>query len=181
MNKPQPISRLRANQWADVPDSSGVYWWFFPIAELSRLGIDQYCDLTTLKLRQSTDGEVCLYHGLAKSLSQRVAWHAEQKLLLSYLKSGFLSTFRFTLLALNDFDYGLGANAINRYFDSLTFSWQITDSRGAAQEIEHFELTGEYHYPLNIQGNKRPELRAFTKHLKSVRRDYRKRYTSISS
>ncbi len=63
------------------------------------------CDVAQLRLRVAPDGKVCLYHGMANNLAERVEWHAAQKLTLKCLQSGFLSTFRFTLLALNDFDY----------------------------------------------------------------------------
>ncbi len=129
--------------------------------------------MSRLRLRASSDGKVCLYHGLAKNLAQRIAWHADQKLSPSSLKSGFLSTFRFTLLALNDFPYLNGSGEINGYFDNLFVSWQETESRQEAQALERSELRRGYHYPLNILGNKHPELAPFVRFLQSKRKAYK--------
>ena len=176
MTEPQLLSILRNHKWSNLPTSPGVYWWYFPHTALDHLRIAEFCDITKLRLRTAPDGKVCLYHGLAKSLVQRVEWHAAQKLTLSCLKTGFLSTFRFTLLALNDFDYPEGEEKIDKYFDALSVSWRSTTTREEAESIECSELDGEYHYPLNIQANKRPELLAYTRHLKAVRSNYKKRY-----
>ena len=105
MTEPQPLSVLRENSWSDVPSSPGVYWWYFAPTELDRLRVSELCDVDQLRLRVAPDGKVCLYHGMANNLAERIEWHAAQKLSLKCLQSGFLSTFRFTLLALNDFDY----------------------------------------------------------------------------
>lgn len=176
MTNPQPLSVLRANRWSGVPSSPGIYWWYFPKAELDRLRIAEFCEVAQLGLRRAPDGKVCLYHGMAKSLAQRVKWHAAQELTLSNLQSGFLSTFRFTLLALNDFDYLKGPEQIDGYFDSLSVSWQANKSREDAVAIEHAELQGIYHYPLNIQRNRRVEVVNYVRHLKSLRRAYKSRY-----
>jgi hypothetical protein len=180
MTEPQPLSALRAKRWTEIPSSPGVYWWYFPRTELDRLRVVEFCDAARLRLRIAPDGKVCLYHGMAKNLAERVAWHSAQKLTLSCLRSGFLSTFRFTLLALNDFDYFGGSSQINDFFDSLSIGWQISNTRDQAEVLERSELEGAYHYPLNIQGNRRPELVAFVRHLKSTRSAYRRRFVSSS-
>jgi hypothetical protein len=118
---------------------------------------------------------------MANNLAERVEWHAAQKLTLKSLQSGFLSTFRFTLLALNDFDYLGGSSQIDDFFDSLSISWQAASSRDEAEVLERSELQGTYHYPLNIQGNKRPELVAFVRHLKSARSSYKRRFVKASA
>jgi hypothetical protein len=118
---------------------------------------------------------------MANSLAERVEWHAAQKLTLKCLRSGFLSTFRFTLLALNDFDYQGGASQIDDFFDSLSIGWQTAHSREDAEALERCELQGAYHYPLNIQGNRRPELSAFVRHLKSMRSAYKRRFLNASA
>jgi len=176
MTNPQPLIELRADGWSGVPSSPGVYWWYFPRVELDRLRISEFCEVAKLRLRPAPDGRVCLYHGLAKSLSQRVEWHAAQNLTLKSLQSGFLSTFRFSLLALNDFDYMKGPRQINSFFDCLSVSWRAAKSREDAETMERAELQGAYHYPLNIQGNRRTELVSFVQHLKSIRRAYKDRY-----
>ena len=173
---PQPLAALRLSRWATIPTSPGVYWWYFPASQVDRLRICELCDLSRLRLRGTDGGGVCLYHGLASNLAQRVEWHATQKLTMSSLQSGFLSTFRLTLLALNDFDYLEGGERIDAYFDTLSIVWRATSSRKEAEAIEHAELQGPYHYPLNIQGNARPELAAFGRQLKAARKAYRLRY-----
>jgi hypothetical protein len=159
-----------------VPSSPGVYWWYFPPSALERLRVYELCAVTQLRLRLAPDGKVCLYHGMANNLAERVEWHAAQKLTLKCLQSGFLSTFRFTLLALNEFDYLKGTQQIDEFFDDLSVSWQSVSTREEAAALEAAELQGEYHYPLNIQGNKRDELLNYVRHLKSARRDYKRRY-----
>lgn len=178
MTEPQPLLVLREKGWSGVPSSPGIYWWYFPRAELDRLCIAELCDVAQLRLRFAPDGKVCLYHGMANNLAERVKWHAAQKLTLNCLQSGFLSTFRFTLLALNDFDYLGGSNQIDAFFDSLSISWQAANSRDEAEALEQGEFQGKYHYPLNIQGNRRPELIAFLRHLKSTRSAYKRRFVS---
>lgn len=176
MTDPQPLSVLREKGWSGVPSSPGVYWWYFPRAELDRFRIAELCDVAQLRLRITLDGKVCLYHGMANNISERVRWHAAQKLTLKCLQSGFLSTFRFTVLALNDFDYLGGSDQIDDFFDSLSVNWHAASSRDEAEALERTELQGMYHYPLNIQGNKRAELVEFIRHLKATRGAYKRRY-----
>lgn len=171
------LSALRHANWSPIPKSPGVYWWYFPRTALAHLHIAQLCNVDQLHLREAFGGAVCLYHGMASNLADRVKWHAAQKLTPNSLRSGFLSTFRFTLLALNDFDYSRGAQQINGFFDELSISWRETSSREEAEEMERCELRGSYHYPLNIQGNKRPELALFTQYLKSKRRAYKQQFS----
>lgn len=179
MTEPQPLSVLRAKGWSGIPSSPGVYWWYFPRGELGRLRVAELCDVPQLQFRLTPDGKVCLYHGMAKNLAERVKWHAAQKLTLKCMQSGFLSTFRFTLLALNDFDYLDGSSQIDDYFDSLSISWQPANSRGEALALERGELQDTYHYPLNIRGNRRPELVAYVRHLKSMRIAYKRRFVKL--
>lgn len=167
---------LRAKGWSEVPCSPGVYWWYFPRIELDRLRVAELCDVSQLQLRLAPDGKVCLYHGRAKNLAERVEWHAAQKLTLKCLRSGYLSTLRFTLLALNDFDYLAGSSQIDAYFDSLSVCWQAANTVEEAKALEDSELKGRYHYPLNIKGNSRPELVAFVRNLKSTRSAYKRRF-----
>lgn len=171
--KPQLLSSLRKSGWSNVPPLPGVYWWYFPPSALYQLRIADLCVVSRLQLRYARDGKVCLYHGMANNLAQRVEWHAAQSLTQSCLKSGFLSTFRLTLLALNGFQYLKGSSQIDTFFDCLAVSWQSTSTRKEAAKLEQTELHGAYHYPLNIQGNNRSELAQYLKHLKSVRSVYR--------
>ena len=174
--RPRRLGGLRRNDWRDVPCQSGIYWWFFPEICLEDLGIRELCDMDALKLRRSADGKLCLYVGVASSLRQRVKWHADQPLTASALDSGYLSTFRKTLLALNRIDYETGFDEINRFMDGLDVSWLKTEDKRSAEQIETAELDGEFHYPLNIQGNRRAELRAYLQFLKQRRKEYKDRF-----
>jgi hypothetical protein len=129
-------------------------------------------------LRTAPDGAVCLYQGMANNLAERVKWHAAQKLTLNNLRSGYLSTFRLTLLALNGFDYAMGAERVDRFFDELSISWQTTETRDEASIVERAGFEGPHHYPLNIAGNKSAELRSYTRHLKAIRSGYRRLFLS---
>lgn len=182
LTEPQPLVALRATAWSGAPSSPGVYWWYFPHSALDQLHITELSDVSKLRLRYAPDGKVCLYHGMAKNLSERVKWHAAQKLTSSSLQSGFLSTFRLTLLALNDFDYLRGGGEqIDGFFDSLSVAWRQATTHEEAKQMERYELQGEYHYPLNIQGNRRPELQTFVQHLKSSRKDYKRRFVMATA
>jgi len=167
------LQHLRKRRWVDVPTDPGVYWWYFPSECIESLGIARYCNMSTLRLLSDASGNLCLYHGIANSLSQRIQWHAEQRLDASAMRSGFLSTFRFTLLALNDFDYMLGDAEINAFYDRLNVRWQITSTREEALAIESANLSSGVSFPLNISGNQSPGVRDFTKFLKAQRKSYK--------
>jgi hypothetical protein len=175
------LADLRAAKWRPVPDAPGVYWWYFPADCLSSLRIETYCDSSRLQLRRAADGRVCLYHGMAKSLQGRVIWHAAQTLSASALRSGFLSTFRLTLLALKDFPYSAGSNDIDQFMDRLAVAWHPTSDVTAAHATEAAELAGLFHYPLNLSGNRWRQLTAFHQHLKSLRKSYKQRYLGVPS
>ena len=111
---------------------------------------------------------------MAVNLRERIKWHAAQKLAPSALKSGFLSTFRLSLLSLNDFPYCGGDSAINAFMDKLSVEWVEAPTRADAERLEAAEFAGPYRYPINIRGNEQPELSAFVKYLKRARSAYRK-------
>ena len=175
------VSSLRAAGWSGLPSTPGVYWWYFPrtYLALDHFRVTQKCNASLLSLRNMPDGMVCLYHGMANNLTQRIAWHAAQKLTTSSLRSRFLSTLRFTLLALNDFDYFRGTEQINGYFDELVVGWLPCQTREEAEEVEQAELLGNHHYPRNIKGNRKPELAGYIRYLKDVRKSYRNRYVKM--
>lgn len=178
---PRLLADLRVSAWSNLPSSPGVYWWYFPRSALDQLRIAELSDVSSLRFRNAPDGKICLYHGMANNLRERVAWHAAQKLTRSALRSGFLSTFRFTLLALNDYDYLQGAKQIDDFFDGLSVSWRAATTRREAEEMERVELQGQYHYPLNIQGNRHPELAEFIRHLKLTRSAYKRLHVQATT
>jgi hypothetical protein len=118
---------------------------------------------------------------MTKSLQERVIWHSAQKLTASALRSGFLSTFRLTLLALRDFPYSAGSKEIDRFMDGLAVAWHPTADVAAAQAVESAELRGPFHYPLNLSGNRQQQLTVFHLHLTSLRRTYKHRHLEVPS
>ena len=173
---PHPIERLRASDWMEIPNGPGVYWWYFPQRHLELFGIAHHCDADGLRLRRARSGRLCLYVGIAKSLRKRIKWHAAQPLRQSTLRSGWLSTLRFSLLALGKLNYNSGDAAINRLMDELSVSWASTQGKPEADLIEASELRGGFHFPLNIRDNHRLETARFVEHLQELRRVYRKQY-----
>jgi hypothetical protein len=104
-------------------------------------------------------------------------WHSAQKLTLSNLRSGFLSTFRLTLLALTQLPYdNKGAQKLNQFMDTLSVAWSPTKSYDDAEAIEFQELNGSFHYLLNISGNRCQELAKYREFLSGRRGAYKRRY-----
>jgi hypothetical protein len=167
------LKALREENWRNIPASSGIYWWFFPESEIKDLKISTYCDPSDLRL-EGVGGNVCLYLGIAKNLRQRIKWHASQKLRPSALQSGYLSTFRLSLLALKDYSYDeAGERKINDYYDQLGVRWEATESKEDARELELSYIDGKFDYPINIQDNRRESLARFLRFLKDRRKEYR--------
>ena len=169
------IERLRESNWTRIPDGPGVYWWYFSKPHLESLEIAHHCVPAGLRLRRA-NGRLCLYVGITERLRQRIKWHAAQHLTQSALRSGMLSTLRFSLLALARFDYNSGDAEINSLMDELDISWISTRGKPEARSIESSELQGDFHFPLNIQGNHRLETVDFVKYLRSRRKTYRKQH-----
>lgn len=170
------VRDLRRSGWDLIPTSPGVYCWFFPTTELDNLMVSQFTKIEDLRIFSARNGFKCLYHGLANNLRQRIEWHADQELTKSVLASGFLSTFRLSLLALNDFEYGSGNEIINEYLDELFVSWDVAKTRMDAAKRERERFQSGYHFPLNIQNNLSPELAKFHEFLKERRKSYKKMY-----
>jgi hypothetical protein len=175
---PTSIEALRANEWRELPSKPGVYWWYFPKNDFESFEIPSSL---TGRLRKSRDGKRCLYCGITKNLRGRVRWHAQQKLTPSALRSGYLSTLRLTLLALNEFNYHPDRGEIDRFLDKLSLSWEKAPL-SRAKKIEQSELGGrKCPFPLNIRGNKFPELKEYIGRLKSIRKKYREHNLSLLS
>ena len=176
--EPCSIEHLRRSDFEGVPDGPGVYWWHFPYRHLELLGIARHCSPEALQLRPAGNGKICLYVGIAKSLRERIKWHAAQHVSQSALRSRWLSTLRFSIMALARLDYDSGDAEINRLMDELDVSWISTQGEPGAKTIESAELCGGFHFPLNIRDNHRLETARFVKHLQERRKVYRKQYLS---
>ena len=166
------VKDLRVDKWKGLPSDPGVYWWYFPKQDAKRLlkSLLSKSQIQALNLRPSKDGKVCLYCGMAGSLRVRGRWHAAQKLTRSALKSRFLSTLRFTLLALTKMDYYKAEQRINRLIDGVTLEWISAKSRKDAQHQEAREFKSKFHYPLNIRSNSCAELADCVGKLQGIRR-----------
>jgi hypothetical protein len=115
-----------------------------------------------------------LYFGIAKNLKQRLEWHSAQPLKRSALSSGFLSTFRFSLLTLLNLNYTeAGERQLNEFMDQLLIEWVETSSKSDAKVAEHAELHGEWSYLINLQGNKTPGAQPYVRELKRKRKEYK--------
>lgn len=176
--EPCSIERLRQSDFEGIPDGPGVYWWYFPQRYLELLGIAHHCNSEALQLRPASNGKLCLYVGIAKSLRERIEWHAAQNVNQSALRSRWLSTLRFSIMALAKLDYDSGDAEINRLMDELDVSWTSTQGEPEAEAIESAELCGGFHFPLNIRNNHRLETARFVKHLQERRKAYRNQYLS---
>ena len=140
-----------------------VYQWWGPVTVAERLKVPiQGCT-------QSPRGDVLLYVGIANSLRERLHWHVCQNHTPSAIRSGFLSTLRFTLSALLG-ESLIKMDELNTLIDHLTVSFEYCPSREAALELER-RLMHQHALPLNIQGNKHP----FIRKLKSLRAECKKR------
>ncbi|MGC3988115.1 MAG: hypothetical protein QM796_00245 [Chthoniobacteraceae bacterium] len=167
------LKDLRRNKWRGIPNSPGIYWWYFPKSDLIRLNINNH---QFLKFHSIPNGSVCLYVGVASVLSKRIKWHGDQHLTDGALRSRFLSTLRFSILAMLKIHYKDGEKVVNCVFDKLHVRWKTTSSKNEARSLEMKELCGEYHYPLNIQHNRNTLVAEYVQRLRSARKIYRKTY-----
>jgi len=177
MTNTYAVSNLRQTNWSTVPKGSGYYRWYFPEPSLRPLGLETLPQQAELKLHLIEHNGMLyygFYFGIAKSLRERVTWHSAQPLKRSALKSGFLSTFRFSLLALLDLEYSeSGQRALDDFMNHLFIEWTETSTKAEAEAVERAELRGELTYPINLQGNKTPGARAYVRDLKQKRKQYK--------
>ena len=168
------LSELRDSNWNTIPETPGFYTWYFEPKIAKGLLKTLNLKAESLDLKTADNGYLALYCGIAKDLKQRVDWHASQSLNFSALKSGFLSTLRFTLLALTNSPYNhpRTESKLNRLLDSCLFQWQATKSKKDAEAVEQTTLQRGC-YPLNLQNNRRPELSESKRMLSRLRTEYK--------
>lgn len=167
------VRELRMNSWKSVPTQCGVYWWYFPETFVEEFGVFDHCTCARDEFESLPSGELLLYVGVAKSLRQRTAWHAEQRLTQSSLRSGFLSTFRLSLLALCDFPYATAESYINEVFDELRVRWRSCENRTEADEIERQVIGSNTPLPINLRDNHDPRTESFRTRLSQLRKTYK--------
>jgi hypothetical protein len=173
LRNPTSISSLRRNGWK-IPTKPGVYWWFFSPGHTKRLGVPP----ESLKQCRAFESKVCLYHGMAKNLRERIRWHADQDLTVGALRSGWLSTLRFTLLALNDTHFASGPTLINGFMDALWVCWREARDLEEAHSMEDAQFRAHY-FPLNLKGNARRVLVDYRRFVRQRRRDYKRRHLGV--
>jgi hypothetical protein len=96
-------------------------------------------------------------------LAERVAWHAEQDLTVSALRSGFLSTFLLSLLTLDEFEYAI-SGSIASSIRCLSFGHTRTLA-SKPRTSTWLNLSASSHCPLNIRHNRREELEQYRRFL----------------
>lgn len=163
MNNILPVKEIRkliGSGQLPVENRPGIYiWWFKDSAAKSimgQLGLLKHMDRL---LAKKINGENCraLYFGIAggkSGLLGRIKWHVCQKHTESTVKSGYLSTLRQTLCAINGYDMSKGESITNAFIDGNCYwEWKYTESETDAETIEKNELRTNY-YPLNVKDNK---------------------------
>jgi len=170
----------------EIPSNKpGWYRWWAPEKALELLLNSHYINNKHLsvirpyltKQTWSKTDYYFIYTGIAvkDSIQNRLNWHINQHHTKSSVESGFLSTFRKTISSLvagNQYD----EDATNVLIDMLLVEYCSLDypiksdkAKEDIEKIEDHEMANNY-LPLNIRGNKKPELRGFLNELKEARR-----------
>ena len=163
-----------------VPDDRpGWYRWWAPELALKYLLGEAYNDILHVltKGEGELDGLCCIYVGVAikESLRKRLNWHINQKHADSNIKSGALSTLRQTISSLVGKSQG-DERATNDLIDLLTVECFPVDlkiksdeAKAKIKSIEDQEIDRNA-LPLNIRGNRRPEVSQFNRDLTDKRK-----------
>jgi len=134
------------NQLKDIclPQERGVYFWYVDKNGAQQLGIN--IDKCFCK-----NEHYLVYIGLAKSIYQRLNWHAFDKHKTSSITLGFLSTLRQTLSALLVGNMVNAEESVNSFMDdSMLVEFEV---RPDYIEYEK-NLISQYNLPLNLRNNK---------------------------
>jgi hypothetical protein len=134
------------NQLKDIhlPQEGGVYFWYINKKGAQYLGID-------INKCSYKNKYYLVYIGSAKSIHQRLNWHAFDKHRISAIKSGFLSTLRQTLSALLVGDMINAEEKVNDFMNNnMLVEFEI---RPDYVEYEK-NLISQFDLPLNLKNNK---------------------------
>jgi hypothetical protein len=127
-----------------LPKESGVYFWYVNQKGAHQLGID-------INQCNKKNEHYLVYIGLAKSIHQRLTWHAFDKHTPSTIKSGFLSTLRQTLSALLVGNMNDSESTINDFMEHN----MVVEFELRKDYIEYeIELINRFNLPLNLKNNK---------------------------
>ena len=145
----------------------GIYRWWFHERSLKDLGLSS--NNTSALWKKTIDGETyyALYVGIAvkETIRKRLNWHINQKHSYSNIKSGTISTLRYTLCALLlkkqvQKTIRESERIINEFLDTNCIVEWTPYFSGTESQIridEKKELSQSYWYPLNIQDNKKSD------------------------
>jgi len=171
-----------------VYDCSGWYRWWVKETEV-RLLLDssylskKYYDTLAAFLHKGEgvlNDYIYIYSGISGSIQGRLNWHINQKHSDANIGNGYLSTLRQSISSLisgNQKD----ETATNDFLDKLMveyFSVDENDKNKAKVFLKKNEKQqmSDYVIPLNMSGNKRPELKEFLKDLEKCRKNAKKGY-----
>ena len=152
------------NVQMSISKQPGIYRWYMSKYLVNKLNVPiegcQYDDKFGY----------LVYVGIAKSMRERLVWHATQKHLPSAVRSGFLSTLRQTLSGLAKAPMD-DTDTVNDIIDNMFVEFEYCASKDEALELEkeYFKTTS---LPLNIMGNKHP----FAKELKRLRKESKNKF-----
>lgn len=163
MNNILPVKEIRkliGSGQLPVEERPGVYTWWFKESEaesiMRKLGLLNFMDRLMVR-KINGENYYALYFGIAggkSGLLGRIKWHVCQKHTASTVKSGYLSTLRKTICAINGCDMTKGESITNEVMDrNCYWEWWYTKNEEDAETIEKQELCTHY-YPLNIKDNK---------------------------
>lgn len=154
--KVQTLRETIKKRQCEIPLGPGIYcWWFEEEGARILLKALPEVDLSKAQSRM-VDGKrwFALYFGISKNLRGRLRWHLTQHHTQSSVKSGFISTLRFSLSALLGLPATKAEEAVNKFIDEYCIiDYKAVESIKEAEVIEKKELTTKY-YPLNITNNR---------------------------
>ena len=137
------INRIQLKN-INLPSEGGVYFWYVTKEGAQQLGIN-------INKCFCKNNYYLVYIGLAKSIHQRLHWHAFDKHSISSIKSGFLSTLRQTLSALLVGNMNNAENIVNNFMNDN----MVVDFEVRPDYIEYEKnLISYYDLPLNLRNNK---------------------------
>lgn len=167
-------------------DKPGWYKWWAPKKTIVKLLDSKYLDKNYLSCllpileHKNIEGEeyYYIYVGIAvkESIRARLNWHINTHHTESSVKSGFLSTLRQSISSLAKKDQ-YAEEETNKVIDTLIVEYETINllmkdnkTKEKIKKIENSEME-KYVLPLNIQGNKNPNIQYFKKELKKVRKN----------
>lgn len=171
--KVQPLRETIKKRQCVIPQSPGVYcWWFEEEGAKALLKALPGVDLSKIQSRMVDNKRwLALYFGISKDLRRRICWHMTQHHSLSSVNSGYISTLRLSLSALLGLPATEAEEAVNSFMDQYcVIDYKPVENMDEAELIEKKELSTKL-YPLNITNNRFVD-HSITTALKKLRKEY---------